>query len=120
MKGESVLAAVNANALLTGGTVSEDERQGLGRVLQALMGLNIFEAILANLSFARWPDNARAGLALLATLAGDYRADASQDLDEDWFALYLAWNACFIWPSHYLPDMLCFTMLATPSLGFET
>ena len=69
------------------------------------------QAVLSNLSFAFWPDNARAGMALLEAPAGAFRPDGSQALSPEWFKLYLAWNANFIWPSHYCADMMCFTML---------
>ena len=75
---------------------------------------NIFEAVLSNLSFAFWPDNARAGMALLEAPAGAFRQDGTQALSSDWFKLYLAWNANFIWPSHYCADMMCLTMLPNP------
>ena len=80
------------------------------------MALNIFEAVISNLSFARWPQNARAGVALLLTQSGAFREDLSQELDRDWFALYLVWNACFVRPAH-APDMMCFAMLLTPSIA---
>ena len=81
------------------------------------MSVNLFEAIVSNLSFAFWPDNARAGMALLLTQRGEYDADLTQDLAPEWFSLYLAWNACFIWPSHYMSDMMCFSMLASPAIA---
>ena len=48
---------------------------------------NIFEAVLSNLSFAFWPDNARAGMALLEAPAGAFRQDGTQALAPDWFRL---------------------------------
>jgi len=98
LKGESVLASINA-----------------------FMAANIFEAVVANLSFAYWPDNARAGLALLLDLVrrpAAYAADGSQPtLSREWYGLYLAWNANFIWPSHFSSDMLCFAMLVAPRIA---
>ena len=75
------------------------------------------QAVLSNLSFAFWPDNARAGMALLEAPAGAFRQDGTQALSPEWFKLYLAWNANFIWPSHYCADMMCFTMLAMPTIA---
>jgi len=80
------------------------------------MRLNICEAVISNLSFAFWPDNARAGMALLLAPLGAFRAGGQQDLSPEWIRLYLAWNANFIWPSHSCPDMMCFTMLAMTAL----
>jgi hypothetical protein len=154
LKGESVLASINAFEMMrrlsarrgagggvdsagagdhagTGGgadaragvEAADDAAQhraevrGLSDVLNAIMSLNIFEAVLSNLSFAFWPDNARAGMALLEAPAGAFREDGTQALDAEWFTLYLAWNANFIWPSHFCKDMMCFTMLAMPTIA---
>merc|ERR1711971_1427757 len=122
LKGESVLASINTFEMMQR-VVDEDAQNAqeqvcmLSRRLKAIMNLNIFEAVLSNLSFAFWPDNARAGMALLLTPQGDFRSDLTQSLDKDWFDLYLAWNANFIWPSHYCADMMCFTMLMTPTIS---
>lgn len=99
------------------GTSVQAEVARLSTLLNAIMGLNIFEAVLSNLSFAFWPDNARAGMALLLTPLAPFRLGLTQDLDEEWFRLYLAWNANFIWPSHYCPDMMAFSMLCMPSIA---
>ena len=141
IKGESVLASINAFEMLR--RVSEERRgpeeetpaadtvadtaadaddrafevAALSRVLNAIMGLNIFEAVISNLSFAYWPDNARAGMALLLHDNGSFSADGTQDLSADWMRLYLGWNANFVWPSHYCADMMAFTMLVTPSIA---
>ena len=71
---------------------------------------------MSNLTFARWPANARAGMALLLAPPAAFEADLTQALSHDWFALYLVWNACFVWPAH-APDMLCFAMLLMPSIA---
>lgn len=135
VKGESVLASINAFATMRrledelggaggGGPPSAAraaeaaaEVDALSAVLGAIMGANIFEAVVSNLSFAFWPENARAGMALLLTAPGGHRADGSQSLDARWRDLYLAWNACFIWPSHFYADMLCFSMLLAPTIS---
>lgn len=146
LKGESVLASVNAFELLrrsgqrraasgeggegaggAGGTADAGGANGsehatgttaaLSDVLEAIMRLNIFEAVVANLSFARWPDNARAGMALLLAPQGRFDARGEQALSAEWRDLYLAWNACFIWPAHADPSMMSFTMLAMPSIA---
>lgn len=122
VKGESVLASINAFEELRrlggdGRTASPAAIRELSDTLNAIMSLNIFEAVLSNLSFAYWPDNARAGMALLLAPRGAFNADLTQDLTKEWFTLYLAWNANFIWPSHFYEDMLCFTMLLTPSIA---
>lgn len=130
LKGESVLASINAFEMLrrlssdptaAQGTASssshQDEVKAISDILNAIMRFNILEAVVSNLSFAFWPDNARAGMALLLSPLGNFRKDLTQDLDADWFTLYLAWNANFIWPSHYCPDMMCFSMLATPAIA---
>jgi len=122
VKGESVLASINCFERMRRLAASPDsaaKRQAvrsLSGLLNAIMALNIVEAVVANLSFARWPENARAGVALLLTQSGHFREDLSQDLSYDWFALYLVWNACFVWPAH-APDMMCFAMLLTPSIA---
>ena len=41
----------------------------------------------------------------------------TQALSAEWYRLYLAWNANFIWPSHYCADMMCFTMLVMPTIS---
>ena len=135
------------NAAEAGSAQHGDEVSALSDVLNAIMSLNIFEvstvarrthantrasasarrpsphhplpnqAVLSNLSFAFWPDNARAGMALLEAPAGAFRQDGTQALSPEWFKLYLAWNANFIWPSHYCADMMCFTMLAMPTIA---
>ena len=56
-------------------------------------------------------------MALLEAPTGAFDADGTQDLDHEWFTLYLAWNANFIWPSHYCSDMMCFTMLLMPTIA---
>ena len=123
LKGESVLASINAFEELRrrGGAADARELAALGDVLNAFMAANIFEAVVANLSFAFWPDNARAGLALLLDLVrrpAAYAADGSQPtLSREWYGLYLAWNANFIWPSHFSSDMLCFAMLVAPRIA---
>lgn len=121
LKGESVLASINAfeelRRLDRAGEATGVALRSLSDVLNAIMRLNICEAVLSNLSFAFWPDNARAGMALLLAPLGAFRAGGQQDLSPEWLRLYLAWNANFIWPSHYCPDMMCFTMLAMPSLA---
>ena len=90
--------------------------QALSDLLNSIMALNLIEAIVSNLTFARWPDNARAGMALLLTQSGAFKDDLEQELSPDWFDLYLVWNACFVWPAH-APDMLCFAMLLMPSIA---
>mmetsp|Transcript_33700 Transcript_33700/g.88606 ORF Transcript_33700/g.88606 Transcript_33700/m.88606 type:complete len:492 (+) Transcript_33700:24-1499(+) len=127
LKGESVLAAINTFEMIRrvadrgddGGAEKQTHLRQLSRVLNALMSVNIFEAVISNLSFAFWPDNARAGMALLLSQHGEYGADLRHDVDSEWFDVYLAWNANFIWPSHYFSDMMCFTMLATPSIALR-
>ena len=100
LKGESVLASINAFEMLrragrppadaeAGSAQRAEEVRGeevsaLSEVLNAIMSLNIFEAVLSNLSFAFWPDNARAGMALLLTKHGDYTPDLRHDVDEEW------------------------------------
>jgi hypothetical protein len=74
----------------------------LSNLLNSVMGVNILEAVLSNLSFAFWPDNARAGMALLMLNGAPFSSDLEQQLDAGWWALYLAWNANFIWPSHHM------------------
>ena len=147
LKGESVLASINAFEMLqrlssgkdsslpdllseTSGPESASGASGasgasadpsalaaLSDILNDIMSLNIVEAVISNLSFAFWPDNARAGMALLLAPDDPFRADLTQALDEEWFRLYLAWNANFIWPSHYCADMMCFTMLLMPTIA---
>jgi hypothetical protein len=118
LKGESVLASINAFEELRR---RPDKASELSDLLNALMAANIFEAIVANLSFAFWPDNARAGLALLLHLTrrpAQYSTSLSQpSLSREWFSLYLTWNANFIWPSHYTADMMCFSMLVAPRIA---
>lgn len=86
LKGESVVASLNLLAALQGqsargpaeGAAPSEGLRALRRLstpalsdmLNDCMASNIFEAVLANLSFARWPDNARAGLALLLARPG--------------------------------------------------
>ena len=116
LKGESVLASINTfRELQLSSSAAAVGR--LSDVLNDIMRLNIFEAVLSNLSFAFWPDNARAGVALLRAPLGPFGADLTQQLDEEWYRTYLAWNANFIWPSHSCPDMMCFTMLVMPSIA---
>ena len=121
LKGESVLASINAfeelRRLNARGGATGAAMAALSDVLNDIMRLNICEAVLSNLSFAYWPDNARAGMALLLAPLGRFRPDLTQEADLEWTRLYLAWNANFIWPSHYCPDMMCFTMLAMPSIA---
>jgi len=121
LKGESVLASINAfeelRRLSARGGATGAAMAALSDVLNDIMRLNICEAVLSNLSFAYWPDNARAGMALLLAPLGRFRPDLTQEADLEWTRLYLAWNANFIWPSHYCPDMMCFTMLAMPSIA---
>ena len=124
LKGESVLASINAFEELRR-LSARDGATGaalavLSDVLNDIMRLNICEAVLSNLSFAYWPDNARAGMALLLAPLGRFRPDLTQEADLEWMRLYLAWNANFIWPSHYCPDMMCFTMLAMPSIALSS
>jgi len=124
LKGESVLASINAFEMLRRLSPG-DEAAGpssaavaaLSRTLNDIMSLNIFEAIISNLSFAFWPDNARAGTALLLAPDDAFRADLTQALDDEWFRLYRAWNANFIWPSHFCSDMMCFTLLLMPTIA---
>lgn len=116
LKGESVVASLNAFEMMRRAEAPRDV-SALSRVLGAIMAVNIVEAVVSNLSFAFWPDNARAGMALLLARPGEYGADLRQQLDFAWFSLYLGWNANFIWPSHYCPDMLCFAMLVTPTIA---
>ena len=59
-------------------------------------------------------------MALLLAPLGRFRPDLTQEADHEWTRLYLAWNANFIWPSHYCPDMMCFTMLAMPSIALSS
>ena len=121
VKGESVLASINAfetmRRLGTPGESTRAEARKLSDVINAAMAVNIFEAVISNLTFARWPDNARAGLALLLAPPGEYRADLTQNLSPAWRNLYLAWNANFIWPAHETADMLAFAMLLTPTIS---
>ena len=145
VKGESVLASINAFEMLrrldtpaadgvgaNGAPVAEGTPvpgssstmdfsamsvASLSSVLRAIMSLNIFEAVLSNLSFAFWPDNARAGMALQLSATGEFDADGSQQLSTEWRDLYLAWNANFVWPSHYCADMMAFTMLVAPTIA---
>jgi len=130
LKGESVLASMNAFEMMrrlgggpaaaqgaASGSSHQNEVKALSDTLNAIMKFNILEAVISNLSFAFWPDNARAGMALLLSPLGNFRSDLTQDLDADWFTLYLAWNANFIWPAHYCPDMMCFSMLAAPAIA---
>ena len=74
VKGESVLASINAFEMLRrvsgeqeqpSSGDAEEEVDALSRVLNSIMRLNIFEAVLSNLSFAFWPDNAVCGVSLL-------------------------------------------------------
>jgi len=97
------------------------DARSLSRVLNEIMGVNIFEAVLSNLSFAYWPDNARAGMALLLLNGAPFTAAslAQEGLDFSWFSLYLSWNANFIWPSHFMKDMMCFSMLLTPAVALD-
>ena len=124
VKGESVLASINSFESMRRAAAVNDatEVSRLSGVANGIMDLNLLEAILSNLSFAYWPDNARAGMALLLSPLPPFGADLSQPLDKDWFELYLAWNANFIWPSHENDDMMCFSMLLAPtiSLGSPT
>ena len=94
VKGESVLASINSfESMRRAAAVDDDaEVSRLSGVLNSIMRLNLLEAILSNLSFAYWPDNARAGMALLLTPLPPFGADLAQQLDSDWFELYLAWN----------------------------
>jgi len=116
LKGESVVASLNAFEMMRRAEAPRDVR-ALSRVMNAIMAVNIVEAVVSNLSFAFWPDNARAGMALLLVRPGAYGADQRQHLDFGWFSLYLGWNANFIWPSHFCPDMLCFAMLVAPTIA---
>ena len=118
LKGESVLASINTFEQLRRTSATDTgEVSRLSSVLNSIMRLNLVEAVLSNLSFAFWPDNARAGMALLLAPLPPFQADLSQPLDPEWYRLYLAWNANFIWPSHFSRDMLCFTMLLTPTIA---
>lgn len=125
IKGESVLAALNAFEMMRRDAdkprspENGETSDRLSRVMHTLMSVNIFEAVVSNLSFAFWPDNARAGMALLLAQHGAYDRELRHDVDAEWFNLYLSWNANFIWPSHYFSDMMCFTMLATPSIALR-
>lgn len=137
VKGESVLASINAFELLRRSSTGAapfaqhasnelEVEHGLPRdvpslsqLLNDIMSVNIFEAVISNLSFAFWPDNARAGMALLLRNGAPFRSDLTQALDFEWYSLYLAWNANFIWPSHYMKDMMCFTMLLTPTIALD-
>lgn len=113
LKGESVLASINAFEMLhrcgtadphAGPPAAAEgvspcahrlprDAPSLSRLLNAIMGVNILEAVLSNLSFAFWPDNARAGMALLALNGAPIRPDLGQELDAGWWSLYLAWFA---------------------------
>lgn len=125
VKGESVLASIICFEALdalgrssgSAGALLDADEAEISQLLNAIMGINILEAVLSNLSFAFWPDNARAGLALLLARPGEYSRDLSQRLSRRWYELYLAWNACFIWPAHSTPDMMCFAMLLAPALS---
>jgi len=119
VKGESVLAAINTFEMMRrlGKSPRDDQVAELSDVLNDIISLNILEAVLANLSFAFWPDNARAGMALLLAPSVAFQSDFTQQLPRKWYELYCAWNANFIWPSHYYDDMMCFTMLLTPTIA---
>ena len=130
VKGESVLASINAFEMLRrvsgeqeqpSSDEVEEEVDALSRVLNSIMRLNIFEAVLSNLSFAFWPDNAVCGVSLLTSpaLTTPFESEELSQplLDEEWVRTYISWNANFIWPSHYCQDMLCFTMLCMPTIA---
>ena len=115
LKGESVLASINAFEMMRRLGVGDDADaapavSALSRVLNDIMSLNIFEAVLSNLSFAFWPDNARAGMALLWHPQGAFSADGTQDLDAEWLRLYLGWSVSAgldpkLWAAHVHPLM---------------